>query len=284
MPLKHEVLHRTVGPVRVSWTPRDTILYALGVGAGQNDPTTDLEYTTGDTPFVLPVFAVTLLQFHGPQIDLGQIEPAARLHAEQALSVYLPLPPSGSIDVTRSVTGIYDKGSAAIVSIESTATDPSTGAVLATALSNSFIRGEGGFGGPKTPPAPPAVPDTHPDITLTTTTRPEQALLYRLSGDYNSLHYSPAVAAQAGYSRPILHGLCTYGIAGRVLLQQLCGGEPRRFHGIFGRFTKAVLPGEALTVQVWRSRTNRAAFRVLDQSGAVVIDRGRFDFDERVPS
>jgi len=282
MGLNHQVLNRKVGPVAVSWEPRDAMLYALGVGAGQVDPLAELAFTgagsDGQNLVVLPFFAVVLMQFHGPEIDLGAIDPSARLHAEQSLIVHSPLPARGTLDVTRAVTGIYDKTSAAIVTIESTASDPATGAIVATAVSKSFIRGAGGFGGPNAPAGPPPVPQAAPDLVLSVSTRADQALLYRLSGDYNPLHVDKAVAARAGYERPILHGLCTYGIAGRALLSALCDADTRRFRGIFGRFTKPVLPGERLTIRVWIS-AGRAAFQVCDERGAVVIDRGQFDFD-----
>lgn len=281
MPLDHHILDRTAGPTRVSWTTRDAQLYALGVGYGQDDPLSQLDYTAGDNPRVLPTFAVNLLQFHGPHVDFGDIAPSARLHAEQSSIVWSPLPSNGSLDVRRRVTGIYDKGTAALVTIESTATDPATGLEVARSVSTSFVRGEGGFGGASHRSAPSPIPDRPPDRTAVASTRSDQALLYRLSGDYNSLHYDPEVAARAGFARPILQGLCTYGIACRVLVEEMCGGNSDRFAGISGRFSKAVLPGCSLTLEIWHTGINRAAFRVLDQRGDAVFDRGQFDFDRK---
>jgi acyl dehydratase len=153
---------------------------------------------------------------------------------------------------------------------------------LATVRQVSFLRGDGGKGGTSAEAEPPySVPERAPDATLTLTTRPEQALIYRLSGDYNPLHADPAVAAEAGQPRPILHGLCTYGIAGRALLRLLCAGAPERLKRMDCRFTAPVFPGDRVTVAVWRETPGRAAFRASVEARAqVVLDNGYVEFLE----
>ena len=153
--------------------------------------------------------------------------------------------------------------------------DAATGEPLVTSRSSAFIRGEGGFGGDRGPSDPWQRPDRDPDLTVVMPTRPEQALIYRLSGDRNPLHADPKFAARGGFSKPILHGLCTYGVTGRALLHALCGSDPARFGSMSGRFSRPVFPGETLTVSIWRDGDGSALFQTANQDGAVVIDRGR---------
>jgi len=172
------------------------------------------------------------------------------------------------------VTGIYDKGSGALIQSENKAVDAATGEPMVTTRSGTFIRGEGGFGGDRGSSELWQLPDRAPDHKVTQQTRPEQALLYRLSGDRNPLHADPAFAARGGFSRPILHGLCTYGFTGRVLLHELCGSDPARFSSMSGRFSRPVLPGESLVVSIWASDDGTALFQTAKEDGTVVIDRG----------
>jgi acyl dehydratase len=176
------------------------------------------------------------------------------------------------------VTGIYDKGSGALIETENHAVDAATGEPMVTTRGSTFIRGEGGFGGDRGTADPWQLPDRAPDHKVTQQTRPEQALLYRLSGDRNPLHADPAFAARGGFSRPILHGLCTYGITGRVLLHELCGSDPARFRSMAGRFSRPVLPGEALVVSIWTGEDGTAQFQTAKEDGTVVIDRGIVQF------
>ncbi|MGW6729684.1 MaoC/PaaZ C-terminal domain-containing protein [Nocardia sp. NPDC055029] len=284
MPLDFEIIGKQHGPVAVSWTAADSQIYALGVGAGLPDPLADLEFTTetaGDgKQVVLPTFAIGLMQYHGPEVELGEISPSQRLHAEQSLTVLEPFPASGTVHVTRRVTDIWDKRSGALVSIESIATDPETGKAVAVAVSRSFIRGEGGFGGDGGPSASASIPEQRPDFEIEVPTMPNQALLFRQAGDRNSLHVDPQVAQRGGFTKPILHGLCTYGFAARTLLKHLCDNDPTRFRHISGRFSKPVTPGEVLTVAIWRTAAG-AAFQVRDADNAVVIDRGEWMCPDR---
>ena len=180
------------------------------------------------------------------------------------------------------MTGIYDKGSGALVVTENRAVDAATGEPLVTSRSGMFIRGQGGFGGPRGESEPWQLPERAPDVQITQQTRPEQALLYRLSGDRNPLHADPQFAARGGFQRPILHGLCTYGFTGRALLHALCESDPARFRSMSGRFSSPVLPGDPLSVAVWiEPGGGSALFRTAREDGTVVIDRGRIQFGLR---
>jgi acyl dehydratase len=280
MPLNHDIVGVPSEPSERSWTSSDALLYALAVGAGQPDPLVELEFTTensiGITTRVLPTFA-NLLGRGARGRALGDFNPAALLHGEQAFEVHGLLPAEGTARTVSKVTGMYDKGSAALVVTESNSVEATTGARLATTRSSVFIRGEGGFGGDRGPSgADWEMPTRAPDVTISYQTRPEQALLYRLTGDRNPLHSDPKFAARGGLERPILHGMCTYGFTGRALLHAVCGSDPARFRGMEGRFTRPVLPGDELTISIWVD-SGTAYFRTTS-NGQTVIDRGRLSY------
>ena len=281
MPLDHSVIGIPSEPVTRSWTSTDALLYALGVGAGLGDPLQELPFTTenseGVDQRVLPTYAVVLTQFGTRGRSFGTFDRAMLVHAEQGVTLHRALEPHGSIEVTSKVTGIYDKGSGALVTTETTGTDTATGKPVVETRSGAFIRGEGGFGGDRGPSTEWERPSRDPDHRVTYETRPEQALLYRLSGDRNPLHSDPTFAARAKFERPILHGLCTYGFTGRALLHSLCGSDPTRFRSMDGRFSSPVLPGDILTVSMWVDG-DEAMFQTAKDDGTVVIDRGRFSF------
>ena len=283
MALDHSLVGVEGEPHERSWTSKDALLYAVGVGAGLGDPLRELEFTTenseGLTQQVLPTFGVLISQAP-PRRSLGDFDRALLVHAEQAFELHRPLPVAGTVRTTATVTGIYDKGSGALVTTQSQAVDAATGEPLVTARSGTFIRGAGGFGGERGGSEPWQHPGRDPDHRIVLETRPEQALVYRLSGDRNPLHADPKFAARGGFPRPILHGLCTYGVTGRALLHALCGSDPARFRSMSGRFTHPVLPGDALTVSIWLPGDggDLAQFQTALADGTVAIDRGLMRF------
>jgi acyl dehydratase len=277
MALDHGLVGITSEPVERSWGAADALLYALGVGAGADDPTSELEFTTENTADisqrVLPTFGALVASARTGR-RLGDFDRAQLVHAEQSLELHGTLPVAGTVQVTSRVTGIEDKGSGALVTSENTA--ELDGKPLVTTRSGVFIRGEGGFGRSAATGERWARPDRPPDDQVRYQTRPDQALLYRLTGDRNPLHSDPAFAARGGFARPILHGLCTYGFTGRALLHALCGSDPERFGVLSGRFSRPVLPGQALVVSIWSGDGAESLFQTSTEDGTVVIDRGRF--------
>ncbi len=279
MPIDLSAVGREAGPDEVSWTSRDAMLYALGVGAGQDDALAELDLTTENTAGaslrMLPTYAVVIVQNAvRARPAFGDFDRTRLVHAEQGFELHQPLPVEGRARVVTRIASIHDKGSGALVTMQSTAVDAASGAPLATTTSSAFIRGEGGFGGDRGQGGAAPMPTRAPDFERGVATRPDQALLYRLSGDRNPLHSDPGFAARGGFSRPILHGMCTYGITGRVLLHAFAGGDPARVRGMHGRFTRPVLPGDVLTVQGWAEGGSVVRFRTLAADGQPVIDQG----------
>lgn len=276
-------------PVERSWTSNDCLLYALGVGAGADDPLSELEFTTenshGVEQKVFPTYAVIAGSAGAPWKKVGEFDFARLVHGEQSFEVTGPIPSEGKVSVTGRIAEIWDKGSGAVVVTECESVDPASGNVLFRTRASAFIRGEGGFGGERGPSgAAFEVPDREPDHAVKYRTRPDQALLYRLSGDRNALHSDPSFAARAGFDRPILHGLCTFGFTGRALLHSLCGGMPERFRSMSARFTSPVMPGDELTVKVWKTGDGAAIFRTETQKGEVAVDQGRCTFENGRPA
>jgi acyl dehydratase len=281
MPMNLDAVGATSTPVERSWSSTDCLLYALGVGAGSLDAVDfELEFTTEnsiDRPqMVLPTFAAVVGGGGPPRAALGSFDLAMLVHGEQSIELFGPLPVQSTIRTTSTVTGIYDKGSGALVVSESTSVDRDTGELRCTATTSLFVRGEGGFGGDRGPSSSAQPwPGREPDDVVNYTTRPDQALLYRLSGDRNPLHSDPVFAKRAGFDRPILHGLCTYGFTGRALLHTVCGSDPARFRSMAGRFSRPTYPGDTLTVSMWHEAEG-VRFRTDNQRGETVIDAGRF--------
>jgi acyl dehydratase len=282
MPINPDAVGAESGPVETSWTSKDALLYAVGVGAGSVDPAQELQYTTenskGIDQQVLPTFAVIIGSGGGTFGKIGDFNWAMLVHGEQGIELLNPIPVEGTVRTTGRITGIYDKGSGAVVASEAESIDVATGKPLLKTRTAAFIRGEGGWGGDRGPSGTPnQPPDRAPDHQVTYETRPDQALTYRLSGDRNPLHSDPEFAKLGGFDRPILHGLCTYGFTGRALLHTLCGSDASRFKSMDARFSKPVLPGDTLTVSMWVDG-NEAIFRTTTQTGETVIDAGLCKF------
>ena len=285
MPMNLEAVGAVSQPAKHSWTSKDSLLYALGVGAGQTDPTGfELEFTTENsqnvTQRVLPTMPVVLGMGGGPGLpSWGEFDFRMLLHGEQGVTVFGPIPANGEVSTVSTIVGIYDKGKGAVVRLSAESTYADSGEPAFTTRFAAFIRGEGGFGESRGPEIadPPKMPDSKPDHEVTYATRPDQALLYRLSGDRNPLHSDPEIAKFAGFDKPILHGLCTYGVTGRALLHGLCNSDVTKFGSVDARFSKPVTPGDTLTVRMWDA-DGGAIFQTVNQDGVVVIDGGQFKF------
>jgi acyl dehydratase len=254
-----------------TYTWKDCVLYALGVGA-KLPGELDFLYE-GSGPKVLPTFAVvpsfvTLVDVCG-RLGANML---MIVHGEQKVIQHRPIAPNGTFATVAEVTGIYDKGKGALVVIEARTVDDKGEPVFDNVFS-IFVRGAGGFGGERGPEALSADPPAGaaPDFSVTERTSAEQAALYRLSGDLNPIHVSPQIAQMAGFQAPILHGLCTYGHAGRAVLQQVCGNDPARLKSFAARFSGTVTPGDELTTQGWQIEPGRYVVRVTTQDGRVVL-------------
>lgn len=283
------IIGHTFNPFTFNYTERDVALYALAVGAPANAlDQTELQfvYELSSLGFkALPTFAV-LYPTH--MIDtilsgkLGGVEfnPMMLVHGEQYLEVKSMIPTSGVITCRPRISQVYDKGSGMLVVTDTPCYDES-GAEIAFNQSSMFIRGLGGFGGDRGPSAPAeAIPDRAPDAVHREPTSATQALLYRLCGDRNPLHADPQMAAIGNFDRPILHGLCTFGFAGRAALKHFCDNDPSRFKSIKVRFAKHVFPGETLITQMWREG-NRVLFRTSTaERGEVVLSHASIELND----
>jgi acyl dehydratase len=283
MPINTDAVGARSQPERRRWSSKDCLIYALGVGAGAEDPLAELDFTTENSQDVtqraLPTMPVVLgAGGGGAYASIGTFNPAMLVHGEQSVELAREIPVAGELEAVTEVVGVYDKGSGALVVTETTASLVDDGQPLFTTRSGAFIRGEGGFGGDRGPSSKFAAPERAPDHEVAYPTRTDQALLYRLSGDRNPLHSDPKFAAMAGFDRPILHGLCTYGFTGRGLLHALCGGDPAKFRSMTGRFSSPVFPGETLTVRIWVDGEGSALFQTTGGDGRVVLDAGQVTF------
>ena len=282
MPIHYEtLLDFPIPEVRQRLRWQDTALYALSLGCGQ-DPMDegDLRFVTeGPAMRALPSMAVVLgypgFWLRDPRTGVDAVR---LVHGEQAVEIHAALPVEGEVIGRSRVTGLVDRGEGkgALLYSERVILDAATGAKLATLEQTTFLRGDGGFGGPSGPVRKAAPePEGAPDLILDLPTRPETALLYRLNGDHNPLHSDPAVAAKAGFPRPILHGLATFGVVGRALLRGAYDGDPARFGRMECRFSAPVFPGETIRTEIWRLRDG-AAFRARAvERDVVVVGNGR---------
>lgn|SRR5690348_654313 len=278
MPIQYpEVLNLKREGMEFSWTDRETMLYALGIGMGA-DP-----MDKNELPFVyerelkaVPTLASVVAW--GAQPGNMNINFMMVVDGERTITFHKPMPGAGNITVESRVVGAWDKGAGkgAVISTETVLRDKSSGEKLATLLGSLFARGDGGFGGPSEgQPAPHEVPKRPADRSVDIATLPNQALLYRLSGDRNPLHADPEFAKMAGFPRPILHGMCTYGVTCRAVLQTYAEYDPTRFKSHGARFSSPVFPGETVTVDLWKD-ANVISFEArVKARNVTVIKNGR---------
>jgi acyl dehydratase len=281
MPLDPDALEAwSFDEVVQSYSDRDTMLYALSIGIGA-DPLDEaqLRFVYERDLVAVPSMAAVLCHLGAWIGDPRTGATRSRIvHGEQRMTFHRPLPPAGTLCGRARVLGVEDKGAekGALVHTERVLSDAATGEAVATVLQTSFCRADGGFGrsfGPAQALHP--IPERPADLEVALPTLPHAALLYRLNVDRNPLHADPALARKAGFPRPILHGLCTYGIAAHAVLRGLLGYDAARLHALDTRFSAAVFPGETITVELWRDG-GVASFRAwVRERGAKVLDNGR---------
>jgi acyl dehydratase len=281
MPIDYDkLINWQIPEVERRFTRRDTILYALGVGLGADPCDADqLRFVYEEGLQALPTMAIVLGYPGAWHADPATgITRSRVVHGEQGFRIVQPLPVEGTLVVRTRVTGVVDKGAdkGALVMTDSEVHDPASGAVICTLTSTAFCRADGGFGGPAGPvKTPHRLPDAPPQHACDLPTLPQAALIYRLSGDYNPLHADPAYAQKAGFKMPILHGRCTFSIAGHALLKTLCGYDPARLVSMEGRFAAPVYPGETIRTEMWCDG-NVVSFRAtVPARGATVLDNGK---------
>lgn len=270
-----------------SWDSERALLYAVGVGAGLDDPQQEMQFTTENTPGlpqqVIPSFA-TVMGLKSNWMDLlgwqkVGLSPVGMVHGEQSVTLARPLPVSGTAQLSTVLRQVYDKGTGALVIQETRITLADSGEYLGSTCSGIFAQGKGNFGGPRGPATatPWNKPERQPDITISLPVGLNQSLIYRLSGDRHPHGTEPTRARADGFEKPILYGLGTYGFACRALLRGLCEGDVARFGHMEGRFSKPVFPGDRLDTFIWRT-DDGAAFQMVANGERIVLDRGLFRF------
>ncbi len=270
MPIDPALKGKALPSLEFNYSSKDAILYALGVGAGSEPD--ELKFVYENELEVLPTYGVippfgslmAIVGMEGMDFNLAML-----LHGEQYLELIKPIPVAGTLTSYPVIAEIYDKGKGALVEID-VLTKDNSGEVLFKNRFSTFIRGEGGFGGKRGPEPGHEPPEREPDKVVSDKTLPQQALLYRLSGDINPLHADPAFAAMGGFEKPILHGLCTFGFAGRAVLREYCHNDPAKFKAIKVRFSRHVYPGETIITEMWQEDEDYIVIR------AKTAERGEY--------
>lgn len=266
-------------PVPVKWGDNDVMLYNLAVGCV---PEKDLDFLyEGKGPKVVPSYGVipgmTCLAGLNQHVEINLL---MILHGEQSIELFRPIPATVKNGVAQgSISEVWDKGKAAVIGVDCEVSDDD-GPILKT-HSTIFVRGAGGFGGERGPSAAGLnqPPSTEPDAVISAKTLPQQGALYRLTGDRVPLHIDPEFASMAGYDKPFMHGLCTYGFVCRAIVESCCGGDPERFVGLQGRFADQVWFGDDIITKVWRVSPSEAIVQAQTQTGAVVISQALARFN-----
>ena len=269
-----------------SWDSDKALLYAVGVGAGLDDPLQELQFTTENSPGVVQQVIPSFLTLMGTDGNWAEPfewgghgrYPVGIVHGEQSVSLAQPIPVSGTVHLSKVLLGVYDKGSGALVVMETRVTLES-GEYLGSAVMSLFAQGKGGFGGPRRPEGeePWSRPERDPDAIVSLPVGLNQSLIYRLLGDRNLHGTDPARARADGFERPIYYGLGTFGVACRALVRALCGGDAALYGHLEGRFSKPVHPGDRLDTLIWRT-DGGAQFQMLANGERIVLDRGVFRF------
>lgn len=277
MPINYdEIMSMTSENVEISYSDKDSILYSLGVGLG-NDPMNmaELKYVYENSQVALPSMA-TNFQYHSPLLLKANINFILVVHGEQKLSFTNPLPVSGDFISNAKVIGCYDKGAGkgAIIDVETTINLKKDNTEICKLVSTTFARGDGGFGGPESPKSEIFRPEGDPDFVHEIKTKPDQALIFRLSGDFNPLHSDPNFAKTAGFEKPILHGMCTYGIACRSLVESVCEGDAKRLKKFDCRFSSPVYPGETIVTEMWKNGSKVYYQSKVKERDKIVIKNG----------
>jgi acyl dehydratase len=267
-----------IEPVEHRYTATESILYALGLGYGSEPSNPDhLQFVYEEKLKAVPSICNTLAHpgfwVNDPALEIDWVK---ILHGEQSFEILRPLPPEGHVRGTYKLLGLEDKGpKGAVMWLEKTLADITTGDTLAIVITTLMMRGDGGYGGFGAPlPPPDPLPEAEPDLIIDLRTLPQSALIYRLSGDYNPIHADPVAASKAGFPQPILHGLCTMGIATRALIEGIAEGKPDRLRSLSLRFSKPVFPGETIRTEIFRT-ADGARFRARSvERDLIVLDRG----------
>jgi acyl dehydratase len=275
--ISSDLVGMTLEPIPFSWTSKEVMLYALGVGSR---PETELECVyEGKGPKVLPTYGVIpgMLSVIG-LLGAVEINLLMLLHGEQSVTLHRPIPAQASVRVKGRIAEIWDKGKAAVIGVEGVTEDDK--GPICTTKATLFIRGAGGFGGDRGPSMSGVnvPPDRAPDVLVEDETRPEQGAIYRLSGDANPIHIDPDFAKMAGFERPFMHGLCTYGFVGRAILRELCGGDPARFKSFEARFADQVYFGDRITTKIWKTGSGEAIVQGETQKGNIVLSQAKMTY------
>ena len=276
--ISNDLVGLTTDPIDVTWGEKDVQLYALAVGC---KPADELDFVYEHRgPKVLPTYSVISgMDILATVMMKVEFNLAMLLHGEQKITLHRPIPAKGKAKGQGKVVEVWDKGKAAVIGVECVVEDEK--GPLFTTYETLFIRGAGGFGGERGPSSEETkvvVPDRDPDYVVEDQTRPEQAAIYRLTGDRNPIHIDPQFAKFGGYNEPFLHGLCTYGFSGRAVLHSLCGCDPEKFISMSARFSDQVYMGDIVITKIWDEGNGRAVMTAETQKGNIVMNQCRIEY------